>query len=252
MLKSTVVAAALLAVWIAISAVSENIVHPGDDGTPIATLVISPDAAVRRFAPSRLARERADSIRALVEVASRNDGPEYDTPAKRSDSPKRAAITCLGILRADTSEAIRVLWSNLAYRQAVTVGTLNELTDPGSHFPAAAALAKIGKPACEGAWHELETTTDPVRRDLAAYVLQRVEGTEPVRMLVEQKLQQLAGQPELLNDATPQRRNLELARKWLIDRSKDGGSGGKPPTIGGRPLVDWSSRPSGIATTAPA
>lgn len=70
-------------------------------------------------------------------------------------------------------------------------------------------------------------------------------------MLLERKLQQFAGQPVLLENATPGKRNLERARQWVIDRSKRGGSGGKPPTVGGQPLVDWSRQPS-ITTTAPA
>lgn len=203
----------------------------------------SPQLEVRRDAAARLLADRETNIRALVQVVSADDAQQYPTAAQRRDSPKRAAIFCLGALRADNDAALSVLWANLDYRQTIEAGTLHEVLDPGSYYPAAAALVRIGKPACARAWKELESTTDPVRRDLASYVLLGVEGEDALQLLLDCKLDRFVRQAEVLANATPHKHNLEQARAWVMSRGRNGKSGGGPPTIGGQPLVDWSTQP---------
>jgi len=142
------------------------------------------------------------------------------------------AISCLGNLRADDDKSLRVLWNNLTYRTSLSAGTLYEILDPGSYYPAAAALVRIGKPACERAWFELEMANDPVRRDLAIFVLDRVEGDEIAQLLIARRLQKLAGEPDVLTSASPYKRNLERARQWINLYGKDARPSGRPPAIG--------------------
>lgn len=223
-----------LLVFLALSSqiLSQTHAVPDNSGSATLAMLDAPDVRTRWEAVGKLMKEREELIRRLVEIVTSDEPGEFDTPSKRYYSPKRSALSLLGTIRADSELARKALWENLTYEVSIPAGTLNELFDPGQRYPAAAALVLIGKPACERAWHELEGTSDPVRRDLAIYILERVEGRELAQQLVEQKLQKVAGQPENLHNAIPHKRNLERAREWMIDRAKDGSSEGKPPVVG--------------------
>lgn len=153
--------------------------------SPIEGLV-SPNVDERVATKHRLVAERQAIIKDLILLVKE---PPEEAPGTRPEHQSRAlAIQLLGELRA--AEAVDVLVAHLTLKTPVSVGSLGQLIGPGTNYPAAGSLARIGAPSLERAWYLIQMSDDPLTRKLCVWIVREVEGREVARKLVEERMRQ--------------------------------------------------------------
>ena len=116
----------------------------------------SAELDVRENAAKKIAEQRENSIKLLIQLISKND--LNSTAKDNSDNPwhatKHFAILLLGDFRS--TEAVSILVDNLTYRNPRQIFTYDYM-DVDGWFPAVEALAKIGMPAIDPVIAKLAT-----------------------------------------------------------------------------------------------
>lgn len=134
----------------------------------ISEALLGNDPQAQRIALGTIRQQHSDNVKSLVRFVGQ--GGVDDT----WEGPRHLAIRLLGDIRA--TEAIPVLSKRLTFMPTGVVET--EMLPREYYYPCAVALVNIGAP-CVGAmidtisWNEDKTT-----RDLAAWVVMKVEGKE--------------------------------------------------------------------------
>lgn len=137
---------------------------------PPARGLFSEDSAERAAAYARYERQHQAWVDELLAVL---DAPDVD---RTHGGTLHLAIRLLGELRArDAVEPLREL---LTFVPSLEGGLWVQTEDlpTEAYYVAAVALTRIGKPATEPMLLVIRNSSDPLERDLAAWVLKEIEG----------------------------------------------------------------------------
>jgi len=150
-----------------------------------------PEPAGRYAAYEELVQERKDLIRELMAMAEGSTDPGLH-------GSRALAIVTLGEYRA--AEAVPFLTQHLDFLPAGSVAEERKPTQ--YYYPSVWALCQIGHPAFARMLQLIETSADPERRHLAAWVLFDVEGrSNSVSRLLERAAQRGGEAAASLRDA---------------------------------------------------
>ncbi len=183
----------------------------------------SPAEEQRAGARMEVVEDRKALIDGLVASLSKNS-QEVDVDLdERWLGSTHTCLALLGELRPDDERSIQVLLNNLTYEVKVLAGSLDEMISLSGRYPAAASLIKIGNPAREQVLRILTLTDDPLKCELCAYILWRIDGEDLANYQIRKRLELYKSAPV----ETQEVKNLKAALA-VIERERPGGAASVP------------------------
>ncbi len=177
-----------------------------DSSEHLLNLLQSNDPEQQTKAHQRIVDQRKETVVGLREIIRKQRAETQLAPQIRSQVYH--AIALLGELRAE--EGIPELMDSLTFRVPQVMRWSGD--EPSFHeYPAAVALAKIGRPAVDNVVSLLETTANPVVRRLCALIVVRIEGPRIAKYQFRTRL----------SDALPvqSKNNLQVALDFIDKQS---------------------------------